>query len=88
MDGSFKTSARMSLPALNFYHGAGGDGHIGFGFIGVASDAGFADFDFKNAEVAQFDFASLGKGFDYVIQGFLDDIKKLASGSGRSFPQC
>src|ERR1017187_2478268 len=42
------------LAGLEFHGGAGGNGHIGFRFIRIAPDARLADFDFEDAEVAQF----------------------------------
>ena len=42
------------LAGLELDDGALGNLHVPFRMVGVAADAGFADFDFKDAKVAQF----------------------------------
>jgi len=65
------------LAGLEFNDGALGDGDVGGGGIRVAPDACAADFDFEDAEIAQFDLVALGDSLRDVIKGFLNNIQNL-----------
>jgi len=73
------------LAGLEFDGGAGGNGHVGFRFVGIAADARLADFDFKNAEVAQFHLVAFGERLGDVVQRFLHHVEHLLLGEA-GFP--
>ena len=47
------------------------------GLFGIAADARLADFDFEDAEVAQFHLVALGQRFGDVVEGFLHHVENL-----------
>ena len=65
------------LAGLEFHHGAGGNGHVGFRRVGIAADARLADFDLEDAEVAQFHLVALGERLGDVIERFLHHVEHL-----------
>src|SRR5580765_3207071 len=67
------------LAGLEFHRGAGGDWHIYFGAVRVAPDMRLANSYLEYPEVAEFHLVALGQRLNDVIQGFLHDLRHLAS---------
>ena len=65
------------LARLELHHRPLRNGNVGFGRIRISADARFADLDFKNAEVSEFDLVAFRQCFSDIIQRFLDDIQYL-----------
>lgn len=62
---------------LEFDHGALRNRNVRARIVWISAHAGFADFDFKDTEVSQFDLSALGHRFGDVVKGLLDDIQHL-----------
>jgi hypothetical protein len=60
------------LAGLEFDDCAAGDGDVGFGAIGIAADAGFANFDLEDAEITQFHGGATRHSVGNVIKCSLD----------------
>ena len=71
---------RHLLARLEFHHRPRRNRHIRLRTIWIPPDPGFTRFDFKNSEIAEFDFVAFGKGLSDVIERLLDDIEHLLLG--------
>ena len=78
--GAEENALAHDLAGLELDRGAGGNNHVGFGFVRVASDAGFGQAHFKHPEISQFDIIAVGQTVGDVLQGFLDHVERLLLG--------
>ena len=59
------------------YDNALGRNLDGFARSGITSLSWFTASDFKNAEITKLDPSVLDKRFDYCVESFLDDLRRL-----------
>jgi hypothetical protein len=78
--GAEEDALAHDLAGLELDGGAGRDDDVGFGFVGVATYAGFGQADLKDTEVSQLDIVAIGEVFRDVVEGFLDHGKGLLLG--------
>jgi hypothetical protein len=83
--GAEEDTLAHDFSGLEFHGGAGRDDDIVFGFVGIATDAGFGEADFENAEVAEFDIAAGGEGVGDAVEGHLDDTENILLGESGFF---
>lgn len=62
---------------FEFDGGAGRDGDLFFGLVGIASNTGLGEPHFKHAKVAQFDVAALGQSLRDDVENHLDHVENF-----------
>jgi hypothetical protein len=81
----FKNGLTHFLARLELDYGPPRNRNIGFRLIWVPSDARFAHFDFKDAEITQFDGLAGSNGGGDVVESLLHHIQDLLLNEARFF---